>query len=57
MLTVDACREPTQEAVSFESPATPYAQNIARPDQHVAHVLPLDGFEGLVMFFEGFMLC
>ena len=29
---------------------------IVRPDQHVAHVLPLDGFEALVDFFACFML-
>lgn len=28
---------------------------IVRPDQHVAHVLPLDGFTELVAFFDGFM--
>ena len=28
---------------------------IVRPDQHVAHVLPLDGFAELVAFFDGFM--
>jgi phenol 2-monooxygenase len=27
-----------------------------RPDQHVAHVLPLDGFEALAAFFERFMI-
>jgi phenol 2-monooxygenase (NADPH) len=29
---------------------------IVRPDQHVAHVLPLDGFEALVEFLAGFMM-
>ena len=29
---------------------------VVRPDQYVAHVLPLDGFEELAAFFEGFML-
>jgi phenol 2-monooxygenase len=29
---------------------------LVRPDQHVAHVLPLDGFEALVDFFAGFMI-
>jgi phenol 2-monooxygenase (NADPH) len=29
---------------------------IVRPDQYVAHVLPLDGFEPLAAFFDGFML-
>lgn len=29
---------------------------IVRPDQYVAHVLPLDGFEQLAAFFDGFML-
>jgi phenol 2-monooxygenase len=29
---------------------------VVRPDQHVAHVLPLDGFEPLASFFEGFMI-
>lgn len=29
---------------------------VVRPDQHVAHVLPLDGFEPLAAFFEGFMI-
>jgi 2-polyprenyl-6-methoxyphenol hydroxylase-like FAD-dependent oxidoreductase len=28
---------------------------VVRPDQHVAHVLPLDGFTELVAFFDGFM--
>jgi phenol 2-monooxygenase len=26
-----------------------------RPDQYVAHVLPLDGFEALSEFFGGFL--
>jgi len=26
-----------------------------RPDQYVAHVLPLDGYEQLAAFFDGFM--
>jgi phenol 2-monooxygenase len=29
---------------------------IVRPDQHVAHVLPLDAFVELCAFFDGFML-
>ena len=29
---------------------------LVRPDQHVAHVLPLDGFEALAAFFDGFMI-
>jgi phenol 2-monooxygenase len=29
---------------------------IVRPDQYVAHVLPLDGYEQLAAFFDGFML-
>ncbi|WP_212523837.1 FAD-binding monooxygenase [Actibacterium sp. MT2.3-13A] len=29
---------------------------LVRPDQHVAHVLPLDGYDELAAFFEGFML-
>jgi len=29
---------------------------IVRPDQYVAHVLPLDGFDELAGFFDGFML-
>jgi len=29
---------------------------VVRPDQHVAHVLPLDGFEAIASFFEGFMI-
>ena len=28
---------------------------LVRPDQYVAHVLPLDGFEPLAAFFDGFM--
>ena len=28
---------------------------VVRPDQHVAHVLPLDAYAELVAFFEGFM--
>ena len=31
------------------------AMIIVRPDQFVAHVLPLDGFEAVSAFFEGFM--
>jgi len=29
---------------------------VVRPDQHVAHVLPLDGHAALAAFFDGFML-
>ena len=29
---------------------------VVRPDQYVAHVLPLDGFDALVEFFAGFMV-
>jgi phenol 2-monooxygenase len=29
---------------------------VVRPDQYVAHVLPLDGFEQLAAFFNGFMM-
>ncbi|HZD24538.1 MAG TPA: 3-hydroxybenzoate 4-monooxygenase, partial [Acidimicrobiia bacterium] len=29
---------------------------IVRPDQHVAHVLPLDGYAELTGFFDGFLL-
>jgi phenol 2-monooxygenase (NADPH) len=29
---------------------------VVRPDQYVAHVLPLDGYKQLTSFFEGFML-
>jgi phenol 2-monooxygenase len=29
---------------------------VVRPDQHVAHVLPLDGFAALAAFFAGFMI-
>jgi len=29
---------------------------IVRPDQHVAHVLPLDGFEALSAFFDGVLV-
>jgi phenol 2-monooxygenase len=29
---------------------------VVRPDQHVAHVLPLDGFGELAAFFDGFMI-
>jgi len=29
---------------------------LVRPDQHVAHVVPLDGFEALAAFFERFMI-
>jgi phenol 2-monooxygenase len=28
---------------------------VVRPDQYVAHVLPLDGFEELAGYFDGFM--
>lgn len=29
---------------------------VVRPDQYVAHVLPLDAHDELAEFFEGFML-
>jgi phenol 2-monooxygenase len=29
---------------------------VVRPDQYVAHVLPLDGFDQLAAFFGGFMM-
>ena len=29
---------------------------VVRPDQYVAHVLPLDGFVALADFFDGFMI-
>jgi phenol 2-monooxygenase len=29
---------------------------VVRPDQHVAHVLPLDAYEALASFFSGFMI-
>jgi phenol 2-monooxygenase len=29
---------------------------VVRPDQYVAHILPLDGYKQLAAFFEGFML-
>ncbi|MBT8202015.1 MAG: 3-hydroxybenzoate 4-monooxygenase, partial [Acidimicrobiia bacterium] len=29
---------------------------VVRPDQHVAHVLPLDGYGELARFFAGFMI-
>ena len=29
---------------------------IVRPDQYVAHVLPLDGYAQLASYFDGFML-
>jgi phenol 2-monooxygenase (NADPH) len=29
---------------------------VVRPDQYVAHVLPLDGYQQLASFFDGFML-
>lgn len=29
---------------------------VARPDQYVAHVLPLDAYAELAAFFDGFML-
>jgi phenol 2-monooxygenase len=28
---------------------------IVRPDQHIAHVLPLEAYDGLIAFFGGFM--
>ena len=28
---------------------------VVRPDQYVAHVLPLDGFEALAAYFAGFL--
>ncbi len=32
------------------------AMVLVRPDQHVAHVLPLDGFDAITAFFGGFMI-
>jgi phenol 2-monooxygenase len=29
---------------------------VVRPDQYVAHVLPLDGYQQLAAYFDGFML-
>ena len=29
---------------------------IVRPDQYVAHVLPLDGYAQLAAYFDGFMM-
>jgi phenol 2-monooxygenase len=29
---------------------------VVRPDQYVAHVLPLDGHEALATYFDGFMV-
>jgi phenol 2-monooxygenase len=29
---------------------------VVRPDQYVAHVLPLDDFAGLASYFDAFML-
>jgi hypothetical protein len=29
---------------------------VVRPDQYIAHVLPLDGYKQLASFFDGFML-
>jgi phenol 2-monooxygenase len=29
---------------------------VVRPDQYVAHVLPLDGFDALTEFFAAFMI-
>jgi phenol 2-monooxygenase len=29
---------------------------VVRPDQYVAHVLPLDGVDALAAFFAGFMI-
>ena len=29
---------------------------VVRPDQYVGHVLPLDGYEKLAAYFDGFML-
>ena len=29
---------------------------VVRPDQYVAHILPLDGYKQLAAFFDGFML-
>jgi phenol 2-monooxygenase len=29
---------------------------VVRPDQHVANVLPLDGFDALARFFDGFLI-
>ena len=29
---------------------------VVRPDQHVGHVLPLDGFDQLAAYFDAFML-
>jgi len=29
---------------------------VVRPDQYIAQILPLDAYEQLVAFFDGFML-
>jgi len=29
---------------------------VVRPDQYVAHILPLDAYAELTMFFKGFMI-
>ena len=29
---------------------------VVRPDQYIAHVLPLDAYADLLAFFDGFML-
>ena len=32
------------------------AMVVVRPDQYVANVLPLDGYEQLAAYFDGFMI-
>ena len=32
------------------------ARVVVRPDQHVAHVLPLDATDELAAFFDGFLI-
>jgi phenol 2-monooxygenase len=52
------CPDPTTDRDIFDMRGVDRRRGcvvIARPDQYVAHVLPLDGFDELERFFAGFM--
>ena len=58
--TTKKCSAPTWKAATTSSPcagstAKQGCMVVVRPDQYVAHVLPLDGYEQLATFFDGFM--
>ena len=53
------CPDPKSGADIFDQRGIDRAQGalvVVRPDQYIAHVLPLDAHQDLAAFFEGFML-